>query len=153
NCSSDGWSRGNPLRSVRSDSRISPATLGGSKATGPGLSSLRPCMRAWRRTSPSLWSQPAIRGRLSGLQTHWADACCRPPMQQSPEAWPEPSTPRVGSHLQRHAGLLLGGANGQAGLDAGDVGRRRQLAGEEFLKALQVAADDLQDEVDLTVEH
>src|SRR3569833_1969621 len=55
--------------------------------------------------------------------------------------------------FERHARLLLGGADGQRGLDARDVGRGRQLAGQEFLEALQVLADDLQDEVDLAVEH
>src|SRR6185503_20779619 len=60
------------------------------------------------------------------------------------------SAPRL---IERDAGLVLGGADGQRGLDAGDVGRGRKLAGEEFLEALQVLADDLEDEVDLAVEH
>src|SRR5690606_31167994 len=42
--------------------------------------------------------------------------------------------------LERDAGLVLRGADGQRGLDAGDVGYRRQLAGQEFLEALQVPA-------------
>src|SRR5690349_526688 len=47
------------------------------------------------------------------------------------------------SIVERDARHLLGGADGERGLDAGDVGRGRELAGEEFLEALQVAADDL----------
>lgn len=48
---------------------------------------------------------------------------------------------------------MLAGADGQAGLDARDVGRGRQLAGQEFLKALKIAAYDLQNEVDFAIEH
>ena len=43
---------------------------------------------------------------------------------------------------------MLGGADRQRGLDAFHIGRGRQLAGEEFLEALQVLADDLEDEMD-----
>src|SRR3569623_940371 len=59
--------------------------------------------------------------------------------------------PSVGR--DRHAGQRLGGADGERGLDAGDIGCRRQVRHEGFLKALQVAGDDLEDEVDLAVEH
>src|SRR5690606_1895302 len=41
----------------------------------------------------------------------------------------------------------------QRSLDAVDIGRGREPGGEEFLKALEVPADDLEDEVDLAIEH
>src|SRR5690554_307209 len=55
--------------------------------------------------------------------------------------------------LQRDARLVLGCTDRERGLDAGNVRRRRELAGQELLEALQVLADDLEDEVDFPVEH
>lgn len=48
---------------------------------------------------------------------------------------------------------MLGGPDRQRRLHARHVWRGRQFAGQEFLKALQVAADDFQDKIDLAVEH
>src|SRR5690606_15605236 len=55
--------------------------------------------------------------------------------------------------VERNAGFALGGADSQRSLDARDVGRRGQLAGEELLEALQVPAHDFEDEIYLAVEH
>ena len=45
--------------------------------------------------------------------------------------------------FERDSRLLLRGADGQRGLDAGDVGRGGELGGQELLEALQVAGDHL----------
>src|SRR3546814_15412822 len=56
---------------------------------------------------------------------------------------------------RRHGdtGFQLRRADRQRGLDAGDVGRRRQVGRQDFLKRLEIGGDDLEDEVDFTVEH
>ena len=46
---------------------------------------------------------------------------------------------------------MLGRADRQAGLHAGHIGRWRQAACQEFLEALQILADDLQNEIDFAI--
>src|SRR5688572_3279454 len=75
----------------------------------------------------------------------------------SSTSWPFLTSDRVDCQnrksSQGHPGLVLGRADSERGLDARDVGGRRELAGQEFLEALQIAADDLQYEIDLAIQH
>ena len=63
------------------------------------------------------------------------------------------SQPTERASFKRHSGQLLGRADGERCLDAGHVGRGGQLRGQELLEALQVPAHDLEDEIDLAIEH
>src|SRR3990167_2324629 len=84
-----------------------------------------------------------------GLSTTNAPPGLRAHRSSQPSSLPN----RALRSLQRNARLVLGGTDRQARLHAVHVGRRGELAGQEFLEALQVLADDLEDEADLAVEH
>jgi hypothetical protein len=63
-----------------------------------------------------------------------------------------PLKPRL-EHVERHPRLVLGAADHQRGLDAGDVVGGGQFLGQEALEGRQIGRHAFQDEIDLAVQH
>ena len=55
--------------------------------------------------------------------------------------------------VEGHARFILGAANDQRCLDAGDIVGGGQLLGQEALKCAQIGGDAFQDEIHLAIEH